>query len=145
MRIWPFGKFEHRESATDAIVSALISQAGGSSTPPSVEALGAVEAAAGLMVKSVCFGNGRAPDACNAGPHAVRPFSHRSKAGRPWGGRFCAGRGRRSDVDAGKLMEGIRRHASGVLELRRRNATPQGRRSQAYPPRRCCPSRPLRN
>ena len=52
MRIWPFGKFEHRESATDAIVSALISQAGGSSTPPSVEALGAVEAAAGLWSRA---------------------------------------------------------------------------------------------
>ena len=46
--MWPFGKVEHRESATDAIVSALISQAGGSSVPPTVEALGAVEAAAGL-------------------------------------------------------------------------------------------------
>ena len=45
---WPFGKVEHRESATDAIVSALISQAGGSSVPPSVEALAVVEAASGL-------------------------------------------------------------------------------------------------
>ena len=52
MRMWPFGKFEHRESATDAIVSALISQAGGSSVPPSVEALGAVEAAAGLWSRA---------------------------------------------------------------------------------------------
>ena len=40
MRMWPFAKFENRESATDAIVSALIAQAGGSSVPPSVEALG---------------------------------------------------------------------------------------------------------
>ena len=48
MRMWPFGKIEHRESATDAIVSGLIAQASGSSTPPLVEALGAVEAAAGL-------------------------------------------------------------------------------------------------
>ena len=39
--MWPFGKVEHRESATDAIVSALISQAGGSSVPPLVEALAA--------------------------------------------------------------------------------------------------------
>ena len=52
MRMWPFGKFEHRESATDAIVSALISQAGGSSVPPSVEALGAVEAASGLWSRA---------------------------------------------------------------------------------------------
>ena len=51
-RIWPFAKVEHRKSATDAIVSALISQAGGSSTPPSVEALGAVEAAAGLWSRA---------------------------------------------------------------------------------------------
>ena len=52
MRMWPFAKAEHRESATDAIVSALISQAGGSSVPPSVEALGAVEAAAGLWSRA---------------------------------------------------------------------------------------------
>ena len=49
--MWPF-KVEHRESATDAIVSALISQAGGSSGPPTVEALGAVEAAAGLWSRA---------------------------------------------------------------------------------------------
>ena len=52
MRLWPWGKYENRESATDAIVTALISQAGGSSTPPSVEALGAVEAAAGLWSRA---------------------------------------------------------------------------------------------
>ena len=52
MRMWPFAKMEHRESATDAIVTALISQAGGNSTPPSVEALGAVEAAAGLWSRA---------------------------------------------------------------------------------------------
>ena len=52
MRMWPFAKIENRESATDAIVSALISQAGGSSVPPSVEALGAVEAAAGLWSRA---------------------------------------------------------------------------------------------
>ena len=50
--MWPFTKFEQRESATDAIVSALISQAGGSGVPPSVEALGAVEAAAGLWSRA---------------------------------------------------------------------------------------------
>ena len=50
--MWPFAKFENRESATDAIVTALISQAGGSSVPPSVEALGAVEAAAGLWSRA---------------------------------------------------------------------------------------------
>ena len=43
---------EHRESATDAIVAALVAQAGGSSVPPSVEALGAVEAAAGLWSRA---------------------------------------------------------------------------------------------
>ena len=52
MRMWPWGKVERRESATDAIVEALISQAGGSSMPPSVEALGAVEAAAGLWSRA---------------------------------------------------------------------------------------------
>ena len=52
MRMWPFGKFENRESATDAIVSALVSAAAGSSVPPSVEALGAVEAAAGLWSRA---------------------------------------------------------------------------------------------
>ena len=52
MRMWPFAKVEHRESATDAIVTALIAQAGGSSVPPSVEALGAVEAAAGLWSRA---------------------------------------------------------------------------------------------
>ena len=52
MRIWPFAKVEHRESVTDTIVSALISQASGTSTPPSVEALGTVEAAAGLWSRA---------------------------------------------------------------------------------------------
>ena len=52
MRMWPFAKVENRESYTDAIVSALISQAGGSSVPPTVEALGAVEAAAGLWSRA---------------------------------------------------------------------------------------------
>ena len=55
MKMWPFAKMEqmeHRASATDTIVSALISQAGGSSGPPSVEALGAVEAAAGLWSRA---------------------------------------------------------------------------------------------
>ena len=52
MRMWPFAKMEHRDSATDAIVSALIAQAGGSSVPPSVEALGAVEACAGLWSRA---------------------------------------------------------------------------------------------
>ena len=51
--IWPFTKMvERRESATDAIVSALISQAGGSSASPLVEALGSVEAAAGLWSRA---------------------------------------------------------------------------------------------
>ena len=52
MRMWPFGQVEHRESATDAIVTALVSAASGSSVPPSVEALGAVEAAAGLWARA---------------------------------------------------------------------------------------------
>ena len=50
--MWPFGKVENRESATDAIVTALISQASGSGVAPSVEALGAVEAAAGLWSRA---------------------------------------------------------------------------------------------
>ena len=52
MRIWPFGTVEQRASATDLVVEALISQAGGSSVAPSVEALGAVEAAAGLWSRA---------------------------------------------------------------------------------------------
>ena len=55
--MWPFAKMEHRESATDAIVAALISQAGGSSVPPSVEALGAVEACAGLWSRAFASAN----------------------------------------------------------------------------------------
>ena len=52
MRMWPFGNVEHRESATDAIVTALIAQAGGSSAAPSVEALAQVEACAGLWSRA---------------------------------------------------------------------------------------------
>ena len=48
---WPF-TFEKRESATDAIVTALIAQAGGSSAPPSAGDLAAVEAAAGLWSRA---------------------------------------------------------------------------------------------
>ena len=55
--MWPFAKMEHRESATDLIVAALISQAGGSSVPPSVEALGAVEACAGLWSRAFASAN----------------------------------------------------------------------------------------
>ena len=48
---WPF-QTENRESATDAIVTALIAQAGGSSSPPSAGDLAAVEAAAGLWSRA---------------------------------------------------------------------------------------------
>ena len=51
MRLWPF-TVEKRESATDAIISALISQASGSSVPPSAGDLAAVEAAAGLWARA---------------------------------------------------------------------------------------------
>ena len=51
MRFWPF-QTEKRESATDAIVTALIAQAGGSSAPPSAGDLAAVEAAAGLWSRA---------------------------------------------------------------------------------------------
>ena len=50
--MWPFAKMEHRESATDAIVAAIQSAAAGSGVPPSVEALGAVEAAPGLWSRA---------------------------------------------------------------------------------------------
>ena len=50
--MWPFGKFENRESATDAITTALVAAASSGSVPPSVEALGAVEAAAGLWSRA---------------------------------------------------------------------------------------------
>ena len=80
--MWPFGKIEHRESATDAVVSALLSQAAGSSVPPSVEALGAVEAAAGLWSRAFCIGNRRALDHGNVGAHTVRAGRHRAWSGR---------------------------------------------------------------
>ena len=51
MRLWPF-KTENRSSATDAIISALLSQASGGSAPPSAGALAAVEAAAGLWSRA---------------------------------------------------------------------------------------------
>ena len=47
--MWPWGKVEHRESATDAIVAALRSQAAGSSAPPAVAALAAVESCVALI------------------------------------------------------------------------------------------------
>ena len=49
--MWPF-KAENRASATDAIVSALLSQATGASDPPSAGDLAAVEAAAGLWARA---------------------------------------------------------------------------------------------
>ena len=49
--MWPF-KTEHRADATDAIVAALVSAAGGSGVAPTVETLGAVETAAGLWARS---------------------------------------------------------------------------------------------
>ena len=51
LRLWPF-KTEHRASATDALVNALISQASGASSPPSAGDLAAVEAAAGLWSRA---------------------------------------------------------------------------------------------
>ena len=51
MRLWPF-KTENRESATDAILTALITQASGASVPPSAGDLAAVEAAAGLWSRA---------------------------------------------------------------------------------------------
>ena len=53
MRLWP-ARSEHRDaSATDAIVDALVSAASGGNVPPLVEALGAVEIAAGLWGRSL--------------------------------------------------------------------------------------------
>ena len=53
MRMWPFGKSEKREAYTDAITTALFEAAASSGTvPPSIEALGAVEAAAGLWSRA---------------------------------------------------------------------------------------------
>ena len=49
--MWPFAKFENRESATDAIVTAIQSAAGSGATP-SVEALASVEACAGLWSRA---------------------------------------------------------------------------------------------
>ena len=91
-------KHEHRESATDAIVSALIAQAGGSSVPPSVEALGAVEAAAGLW-SSRAFASQRpwTPQTTTQ-RMSLTPSVHgrdRSRPGRAWRGCLCAGRQRR--------------------------------------------------
>ena len=53
MKFWPFGTDEHRSAdATDAIVNALTAAASGSGVAPTVEALGAVETAAGLWARS---------------------------------------------------------------------------------------------
>ena len=52
MRFWPF-TIEKREAATDSIILALISQASGSSVPPSAGDLAAVEAAAGLWARAL--------------------------------------------------------------------------------------------
>ena len=52
MRMWPFAKPENREAYTDAITSALFAAASDGNVPPSVEALGAVEAAAGLWSRA---------------------------------------------------------------------------------------------
>ena len=49
---WPFAKVEKREAYTDAITAALFAAASGGNVPPSVEALGAVEAAAGLWSRA---------------------------------------------------------------------------------------------
>ena len=70
---------EHRESATDAVVSALIAQAGGSSVAPSVEALGAVEAAAGLWSRAFASCYGHAYDTRNATTHPVHPGRDRAR------------------------------------------------------------------
>ena len=122
MRMWPFGKIEHRESATDAIVSALISQAGGSSGPPSVEALGAVEAAAGLWSRAFASAT-------------VEPQTTTTSSLTPSVlaaiGRGLAVRGEAvfaldvdggGDIVPGELMEGGGRYTSGDVALRRRAA-----------------------
>lgn len=52
MKLWPpFGKTENRASATDIVTAALVAQASGTA-PPSIDALGAVETAAGLYARS---------------------------------------------------------------------------------------------
>ena len=51
MRMWPWGRVEHRESATDTIIRALTEAAEGTVSPPA-EALAAVEAAAGLWSRA---------------------------------------------------------------------------------------------
>ena len=50
--MWPFAKPENREAYTDAITAALFAAASDGNVPPSVEALGAVEAAAGLWSRA---------------------------------------------------------------------------------------------
>ena len=52
LKMWPFAKPENREAYTDAITSALFAAASDGNVPPSVEALGAVEAAAGLWSRA---------------------------------------------------------------------------------------------
>ena len=49
--MWPSGKVEHRENATDTIIRALTEAAEGTVSPPA-EALAAVEAAAGLWARA---------------------------------------------------------------------------------------------
>ena len=52
MRLWPFGA-EHRLSIDDVLRGAYVDAAGGSGVPPVIEALGAVETAAGLWSRSL--------------------------------------------------------------------------------------------
>ena len=142
---WPFGGVENRESATDAIVSALISQAGGSSVPPTVEALGAVEAAAGLWSRAFASATVEPQTA------ATMPLTPSVLAAI---GRGLAVRGEAvfvldvngavelTQASAWKVSGGARPESWRYeVEL----PLPSGKVSKRNPLRRCCPSRPLRN
>ena len=143
--MWPFNKLEHRASATDAIVSSLLAQAGGSSVPPSVEALGAVEAAAGLWSRAFASAT-------------VEPSTTATRALTPSVlaaiGRGLAVRGEvvfALDVNGtvellqASSVEGLGRAPPGFMALRARPAVTRRRRDQAPTPRRVGPTHPLRN
>ena len=91
MRLWssnrsrsilsnPF-KTEHRASATDAIVNALITQASGGGSAPSSGDLAAVEAAAGLWSRAFASATVEPDHPHHFGALSVNPSRHRARSG----------------------------------------------------------------
>ena len=73
MNLWPFRRTETRSSATDTLIAALLARASGT-TPATVTATGAVEAAAGLYGRAFAGATVEGPAAFAAalGPSVLR-------------------------------------------------------------------------